>query len=213
MNIKELKELKEEIVKRSNNKEYIQNDITSLLLKKKQLRKYKLMKERALELVKDVSLNTQKQLEVYLNEMVSSALNSVFDQEYEFVIQFQKRRGKTECNLYFKKEEHLVDPLRFSGLGASDVAAFALRCACWSMNKEYRNVLILDEPLKHLSSNYHERAGKMMKMLSKELNLQIIIVSHSKKVTEYADKVYEVIMKNGISKVKGISGVNEVNEI
>jgi len=106
--------------------------------------------------------------------------------------------------LFFKKGEELVDPLRFSGLGAADIAAFALRCAAWSMDKRYRNTLILDEPFKHLSANHHEKTGKMVKILSEKLGLQIIMISHSRKAAEHADRVFEITMKNNVSKVHQI---------
>ncbi len=198
--------LKEEIIKRANNKEFIEEEIDTLLFKKRKLKKQKLMKERALELVNHVSLKTQMQLEFHLNEMVSAALNSVFDQEYEFVVKFEKRRGKTECDLFFKKGEHLVDPLRFSGLGASDVAAFALRCAAWSMNKEYRNTLILDEPFSRLKGEMENiRVIKLMKSLSDKLNLQIICINDERAsredIIEGADRVFEVTQRKGVSKI------------
>lgn len=201
-----LEKLKETIVKRLNNKEFIEKEIKDLLLKKKQLKKQKLMKERALNLVKDVSLKTQSQLEFHLNEMVSAALNSVFDEEYEFVVKFEKRRGKTECDLFFKKGDHLVDPLRFSGLGASDVAAFALRCASWSMNKEYIDTLILDEPFSRLKGEMENvRVIELMKNLSDKLKLQIICINDERASREDiisgADRVFEVKKTKNISKV------------
>ena len=207
MGIQEIQELKDEIIKRKNNKEFIEEEIDDLLVKKKKLRKEKTMKERALELVKDVALKTQKQLEFHLNEMVSAALNSVFDEEYEFVVKFQKRRDKTECDLYFKKGEHLVDPLRFSGLGAADVAAFALRCAAWSMNKEYRNTLILDEPFKHLKGEMENiRVIELMKTLSEKLNLQIICINDERAsredIVNGADRVFHITQKKGTSSIE-----------
>ena len=158
-------------------------------------------KEKALEIVKTVALRTQNQLQFHLSDMVSAGLNSVFDEEYDFKILFEIKRGKTECRLFFEKNGHLVDPLNFSGLGEADIAAFCLRCASWSMSKEYRNLLILDEPFKHLSVNYHEKAGAMVKLLSKQLNLQIIMVTHSKEFTKYADRVFNVTKTNNNSNV------------
>lgn len=206
-----LNELKNKIQKRINNKELIQKQLEELKTNYKEKSELLHNKEKAMEIVKKVALETQSQLEYHLSDMVSTGLNTVFDEEYGFRLIFEEKSGKTggktECNLFFEKKGHLVDPLNFSGLGESDIAAFCLRCAAWSMDKRYRNVLILDEPLKHLSVNHHEKAGEMIKLLSKELNLQIIMVTHSERFTSYADKIFKVQMNNkGISKVITIKG-------
>jgi len=196
-----LSDLKKEVTKRINEKAFIQKEVESLLSQKLEFKKSITKKEKALVIVKDTALKTQAQLEFHLSEMVSAGLNTVFEEAYDFAVKFELRRGKTECDLFFKKGEQLIDPLRFSGLGAADVAAFALRCAAWSMDKQYRNTLILDEPLKHLSVNQHKNAGKMIKTLSEKLGLQIIMISHSERITEYADRVFKVKMKKGVSSV------------
>lgn len=188
-------------------KAYIQNEILSLKQKKKKLKIQGLRKQKALEFVKDVALKTQRQLEYHLSDMVSAGLNSVFDQAYDFDVNFELRRGKTECDLYFRKGEDLIDPLRFSGLGAADVAAFSLRCASWSMSNKYRNVLILDEPVKHLKGiDENKRFIELMKTISHKLKLQIICISDERAsredIIQGADKVFKVTQRNGRSRIK-----------
>jgi ABC-type sugar transport system ATPase subunit len=83
------------------------------------------------------------------------------------------------------------------------VAAFALRIASWSMQKpKSRNVIILDEPLKYLSENYQEKGSAMIKEISQRLGIQFIIVTHEQTLASYADKVFEVSIKKGVSQVK-----------
>lgn len=168
---------------------------------KKVLKILLIRKEKALELVKDVALKTQSQLEYHLSDMVSTGLNTVFDTVYDFKVQFVIRRGKTECDLYFEKDGDLAHP-KFSGGGEMDIAAFCLRCAAWSMTKQYRNILALDEPFKHLASVHHAKAGEMVKILSKQLKLQIIMVTHSKEFAEHADRIFNVTRKKDVSHVK-----------
>ena len=107
----------------------------------------------------------------------------------------------------FKKGEELIDPLKFSGLGAADIAAFSLRCAAWSMDKRYRNVMILDEPFKHLKGGKENiRAIKLMKVLSEKLNLQIICINDERAPRDdiiiNADRVFEVKQNKKVSKVE-----------
>jgi len=196
--------LKEKIDKKIANKELLEDQLYKLKDTKKTLHREKVRKEKALVLVKDVALKTQNQLAFHLSDMVSAGLNTVFNEPYDFYVKFESRERGMECDLMFQKDDKLIDPLKFSGLGAVDIAAFALRCASWSMAKRFRPVLILDEPTKHLSLNHHEKAGKLIKMLSKELNLQIIMNTHSEKIASYADRVFKVKLKNKVSKVKQI---------
>jgi DNA repair exonuclease SbcCD ATPase subunit len=199
--------MKEKVQSKVAEKNLIESQLSNLQTQKKTLKRDYIRKERALEFIKDIALKTQSQLEFHLSDMVSTGLNSVFDQEYNFRVIFEIKRGKTECNLYFEKDGNLADPLTQSGLGAADVAAFCLRCAGYSMNPIYRNTLVLDEPFKHLSINYHEKVGALVKMLSEKLNLQIIMVTHSEIMSRYADKIYKVSMTKGVSKVRELKGI------
>jgi len=198
----DLEHLKEKLQAKRTERDLISKQLNNLKYQNKTLKTQVIRKERALEFIKDIALKTQAQLEYHLSDMVSTGLNTVFDTEYNFKVLFEIKRGKTECGLWYEKDGNLVDPISMSGLGAADIAAFCLRCAGWSMTRQYRNTLVLDEPMTHLSLNHHERAGELIKMLSKELGLQIIMVTHSERFTNFADKIFEVKMKKRASKVK-----------
>ncbi len=168
--------------------------------KKRELRRY----EQAKEIIRTVGMKTQQQLQYHISGTTSLALEAVFDDPYELIVEFVQRRNKTECDLLFSRGDDRVDPLSASGGGAVDIAAFALRVASWSMQKpRSRAVLILDEPFRFLSANLLPKASLMLKEISKKLNLQIIMVTHSEELIEDADKVFGVaINKKGISNVK-----------
>lgn len=139
-------------------------------------RKKKLI-EKARNIINLVALQTQKQLEIKISSVVCHALASVFDDPYDFVVQFEDKRGKTECNLLFQRGEALIDPLDASGFGAVDIASLALRIACHTLDN-VPPVLVLDEPFKHLKgTETNKRAIQMLKEVSKELGIQIITIS------------------------------------
>lgn len=159
--------------------------------------------EEAREIIRSVGMSTQNQISVNINDIVSLALDSVFESPYSFKVDFVNRRNKTECDLYFERDGNRIDPLTASGVGAVDVASFALRIASWSMNRpRTRNAIILDEPFKFLSENYQERASLMIKEISRKLNLQMLIVTHSQILTTAADKIFEITIKKGVSQIK-----------
>jgi hypothetical protein len=159
--------------------------------------------EEAREIVRKVGAETQSQLSWHIKDIVSMALDSVFDSPYTFGIDFVQRRQRTECDLYFERDGNRIDPLTASGVGAVDVASFALRIASWSMARpRTRNVIILDEPFRFLSENYQEQASIMMKEISQKLGIQFLVISHNETLASGADKTFNVSIKRGISLVK-----------
>jgi DNA repair exonuclease SbcCD ATPase subunit len=164
--------------------------------------------EQAREIIREVGMKTQQQLTFHISSITSIALSAVFDNPYELKADFVQRRNKTECDLLFVRDDLEIDPLSASGLGAVDIAAFALRIVAWSMQKPHtRNTIILDEPFKHLKGvETNRRALHMMKEISEKMGIQIISISDERipreDIIEAADRVFEVSIHNGISKVK-----------
>jgi len=175
----------------SNSKQEIQE-------KKRSLRRH----EQAREVIREVGLKTQQQLQYHISDITSLALEAVFNDPYQLVVEFVQRRNKTECDLFFRRDGQRMDPLSASGGGAVDVASFALRIASWSMeHPKPRNVIILDEPLRFLSANHQEKASVMIKEISKKLGIQFIIVTHEPILASYADQVFETKIKKGVTEI------------
>jgi len=180
----------------------IESSITELGTRVKETGRELRKLEQAREIIREVGLKTQEQLSFHISDITSLALEAVFPNPYELITEFVQRRNKTECDLYFSREGEKVDPISASGGGAVDVASFALRIAAWSMmSPKTRNVIILDEPLRFLSVDLQEKASMMIKELSDRLGIQFIIITHESTLAEYADKVFNVRLKKGISHV------------
>ena len=161
-------------------------------------------------IIQVVARETQGQLEYQISELVSLALQSVFDDPYEFGVDFVIRRGQTEADLYFSRNGQRYDPLSSCGVGTVDVASFGLRMARWTLsNPKSRNVLVLDEPFRHIKGTKdNERALAMVKQLSHRLKVQVIMVSDERVprelIAELADKVYLAGQTKGISHAEEI---------
>ena len=135
---------------------------------------------------------TQQRLEFHIGGLVSTALAAVFDDPDTFLLEFVQKRNKTEAELWFVNNGEKINPVDASGGGACDIASLALRVAFWSLTKKTRPLIFLDEPLKHLSDDLQEKAADMLKMLSEKLGLQIVMVSHIKKLIAGADREFKI---------------------
>lgn len=133
----------------------------------------------AQEIAQAVAAIVQQQAHERIAGIVSKCLAIVFEEPYEFRINFEQKRGKTEARLVFLRDGHELDPMEDSGLGVVDVAAFALRLASLVLTRPVkRRTIIMDEPMKFVSRDYHSRIRTMLSMLSEELNVQVILVTH-----------------------------------
>ena len=200
-----LSDYRSRIERLKGQRDQINNNIDQFSTELKKLKKTKRNTETAQAIVQTVAQKTQEELTFHISDIVSSALSAIFDEPYSFKINFILKRGKTEAEIKLVRDGEEVDPLSSVGGGVVDVASFALRIAMWSLqNPKSNNVIILDEPMKFLSRELQPKAGRMIKMLSEKLNLQFIIISHDKAIIENADRVFEVTIRNGESKVEEV---------
>jgi DNA repair exonuclease SbcCD ATPase subunit len=199
----EVKHLRSRLDQIKGQKQALRSRISELRQEIEQLQQSFIDHEEAREIIREVGLKTQSQLQYHISDITSLALEAVFPDPYQLKVEFVQRRNKTECDLLFVRGDMEVDPLESSGYGAVDVAAFALRVASWSMQQpRSRNLIILDEPMGFLSTNFQPAASRMIKELSERLGIQFIIVTHEDILTEHADRIFVVEKgKDGISKV------------
>ena len=138
----------------------------------------------AQRLVQAVAEQVQQQAHRQIASVVTRCLKSVFGEDaYEFRINFERKRGKTEARLLFTRDGLDVDPLEAAGGGVVDVAAFALRlaCLCLSLPRK-RKLLVLDEPFRFVSREYRPHVRELLLTLAKEMQVQIIMVTHAEEL-------------------------------
>lgn len=136
----------------------------------------------AQEVLQHLAQAVQQQAHRHISKVVTSCLASVFDDPYEFKITFEQKRGKTEAHLRFVRDTLDLDPLASTGGGAVDVAAFALRVSCLVLHRpRLSRVVILDEPFRFVSAQYQDRIRTMLENLSKDMEIQVIFVTHNER--------------------------------
>lgn len=135
----------------------------------------------AQQIVQHVVQAVQQQTHKRISTIVSRCLNLIFEDAYEFKLIFERKRGTTEARPVFIRRGNEIDPKYSSGGGVIDVTSFALRLSCVILARpRRRRLLVLDEPFKMVSIEYRERIRIMLEVLSKELKVQIIMVTHDK---------------------------------
>ena len=172
-------------------KKYLKN-------KKEELRECKKEKKSAEEartVLQIAAKNTQKNLEKHFSSLVSTAFQIIFEDPYEFRPIFTEKRNKTVCELWFEKNGKKLRPEFSSGGAVMDVASFALRQAYWKLENRFEGtapVMIFDEPFQNVESRRKEHLAEIIRFLSQEFGLQIIVVTHDSEIAESADRKFEV---------------------
>lgn len=153
--------------------------------------------EESQKIIEIVAKQTQEEFKIHISKLVSYSLYSIFDNPYEFLIEFPERRGKTEAELYFARDGKKISPMISSGGGPIDIASFGLRLSLWTMKvPKLRNTFILDEPFKNLSMSLRPKAALLLNTLCRELGIQIIMISHDHNLIDSSEKVFKVSLKN-----------------
>ena len=156
-------------------------------------------------IITEVAKNTQEKFKERVEKLVTLAIQSVFEDNYEFVLKFERKRNQTECQLIVMENGIEFVPKDDMGVGIIDIISFALRIVLWSLQSpKSRAFFVLDEPLKHVGSGTEEeiiRAAKMMKELSHKLKFQLVIATHEPQLVMIIDKAYKFKRVGGKSVV------------
>ena len=140
--------------------------------------------QEAQEVLQLIAQAVQQQAHERLSAVVSKCLESVFPDPYQFHIEFERKRGRTEASLRFVRRELDADPLSAAGGGVVDIAAFALRVACLMLHRpRLSKVVVLDEPFRFVSIQYQENVRAMLEELAQDLKVQIVQVTHNESLS------------------------------
>ena len=174
-------------------KQLLQDQIEENKITKKEKERYSKSLKRARELVAEVSSALQLQVKEELEIVVTKAIQSVYDFPYEFVVDLEVKRNKSEARLLVKDgEREPFVPKDDKGCGMIDVISLALRLVMRALEEpQSRNILILDEPGKWTGVLINE-FGQMLREISQSLGTQIIMVTHDQELIDHSDKCWKV---------------------
>lgn len=182
------------------------SNITSLTVQSEDLQK-------ARWVIAEVAKLTQKNFKDDVEPLVTMAIQSVFDREFNFELIFEQKRKKLECRPVVTEYGYELNPEDDMGGSILDIIGFALRVVMWAMEQpRSRNFIYLDEPFKW-TGRLISKAGQMVKEVSKDLDIQVIISTHDKALIDIGDTCWQVTREGKYSKVEPLKmALNVSNE-
>lgn len=157
-------------------------------------------------LLQRASEYAREQIKQQIEILVTHCLQFVFGPDLEFVIELTETSGKADAQFYVisvvNGEKIKTKPQDARGGGIVDVISLALRIAIIQSTNYYKDgPIILDEPAKHVSSDYIANVAQFLKQISDVFQRQVIMVTHNHYLSEIADLAYRVELKDGYSAV------------
>lgn len=126
-----------------------------------------------------------------MSGLISYGLKSIFDdQNLTFSPSISKKNGKIYIELKTINNGIEGDFKSFGG-SVAVIESFLLRILC-ILKKDMAKLMLLDETFAAVGEEYRENTAKLVKELSKKLNLDILLVTHQKDFQINADNVYKV---------------------
>ena len=88
------------------------------------------------------------------------------------------------------------------GGGVVDIVSLALRISFIMLyENNLANIIVLDEPCKHVSEDYIHNVANFINEISEEYNKQIIMISHNAHLSAIGDINYRITNRNNTSEI------------
>lgn len=126
-----------------------------------------------------------------IESIVTGGLRLVFGKKISFLVDKKEGARGTSYKMLIKKGDVVGDPFDSFGGGVINVASFLLRII---MIKRFKTakMVVLDESMNNVSSEYQEKVSTLLKTLATEHGFNILLITHSPELAKASDKVYQV---------------------
>lgn len=144
----------------------------------------------------------QSKVQQQVETLVTHGVQTIFGDDLTFHVISEQKANRTEVHFTLRStmgEERVETPiLDARGGGVAAVVGFLLRLII-TLLREERPLLVLDETFAQVSDGYLPAVAQFVQELVEQTGAQILMVTHSEVFAEYADKVYKVAQKNGVT--------------
>lgn len=155
----------------------------------------------------EVARETQEEIKNRIEKLITLAIRSVFEREFTFKIDLQNKNNRVYAvPTIIEGDQEFTDIKEDLAGGMIDIISLSFKIVLWSLESpKKRNIFIIDEPFR-FTGKLVKKAGFMLKYLSKELNFQVIMVSHDEELIDICDRVYGVSHNGKHSVVELLKG-------
>ncbi len=156
-----------------------------------------------LEILQTASKLLYSNLSVKLGAIITEGLSLVFpESDLSFNIEFVERRNQIEADMYLSDSDgNQYDAVNGVGGGITDFISLLLRITFIKLS-QYRDFIACDEPSKFISRDKIPEASIFLAKICKDLQFELLCVTHIPEMVEVAKKIYKVELRSGVSKVK-----------
>ena len=132
----------------------------------------------------------------HLETLLNSAVQSIFyDKDYHIEFEISEYRNNNNLTIYLietlEDGSEIKTDIKNNGFGLKSVIGLILQ-VYFIMYHNQSRILIMDESLSAISTNYIEYVRELIISLTKEYGFIFILVNHDPRWNDLADRVYEM---------------------
>lgn len=169
---------------------------------------------RKLEIIKmlydKTSEYSREQAKIQIENLVSRCLSYIFEKEMNFKIEIKIKNNNPSAKFFIEESLDIdgeiktftYDIVDARGGGVVDIVSLALRISFIMLyENNLANIIVLDEPCKHVSEDYIHNVANFINEISEEYNKQIIMISHNAHLSAIGDINYRITNRNNTSEI------------
>lgn len=156
------------------------------------------VQEKAAVLLSTIGEERQESARQQVEELVTRALQVIFDQGLSFHMVQSVRANRAEVDFVIRSTyggevvETAVMDARGGGMAA--VVGYVLRLVVLLLTPGARRLLVLDETFAHVSASYEPRVAEFLREVADKARVQHLLVTHSDAYSDLADKRYRLVL-------------------
>jgi DNA repair exonuclease SbcCD ATPase subunit len=147
-------------------------------------------------LLNSVGEQRQESARRQVEELVTRALQTIFDQNLSFHMVQSVKANRAEVDFVIRStyggDVVETEVMAARGGGMAAVVGFVLRLVVLLLTPGARRFLALDESFAHVSASYEPRVAEFLREVADKAGVQLLLVTHSNAFGDLADARYRL---------------------
>lgn len=182
----------------------INKQISDETLKRDELQSKQILYQKTSIFCSSMLIHAQNSLEKTFSGIGSAALSKIFGENKTLQFSFDKNSEKnpsiqiTISQPWDNNDTLVTDIMDAEGGAMMDIVSVGLRLAMIKLiSPEQKGPIFLDEICRYIAKNETIKAtGEFIREVSQKLDKQLIIITHTKELFDYADKLFVLDLSN-----------------